>query len=97
MAGQPHWMDKWITKASWGVISRSPGTERTKEDDFMRDEGPRKPLSRWTRRHGLPVFLVLMFVLPTIMAIVSGDFDRLLRLALIFGPSLLIAIILTSF
>lgn len=72
MAGQPHWMDKWITKASLGAISRSPGTERTREDEFMLDEGPKRKLSRWTRRHGLPVFIVLMFVLPAIVAALTG-------------------------
>ncbi len=50
---------------------------------------------RLVRRHGIAIFLVLMFLLPAIMAVlaVALRIQRFGRLAFIVAPSLVLAIV----
>ena len=95
MPGKPEWTDKWLAKLTLGNWYRAPGTEASRDLEVDRDR-PERPLSHWARRHGLLVYVLLIFVLPAISYSVGITLDvrRLPLTAMTLGPSLVLAIAL---
>jgi len=93
---KPDWTDKYLSKLTLGNWVRVPGTEHRADDDAERDR-PEKPLGHWARRHGLPIYAVLMFVLPGTLFVLARNAVPGVRLSIAFLPSLIIAFVLLKF